>query len=73
MVLDLGMPGMGGLGCLKALKAAAPELKVVIASGYAPDGPVRKALVEGAQGYVAKPYRQAVLLKEIRRVLDRWG
>jgi DNA-binding NarL/FixJ family response regulator len=69
-VLDLGMPGMGGLKCLEAILARDPSAKVVIASGYAADGPVRQALQTGAAGFVAKPFGRAELLAAVRKALD---
>ncbi|MCA1905667.1 MAG: PAS domain S-box protein [Desulfarculus sp.] len=71
VVLDLGMPGMGGHKCLQAILDLDPQAKVVIASGYSANGQVRQSLEFGAAGYVAKPYRRRDLLTTIRDVLDR--
>jgi CheY-like chemotaxis protein len=70
VVMDLGMPGMGGHRALKAIRAFDPEAKVVIASGYAANDQVKAALDSGAVGYVAKPFRKADLLATVRGVLD---
>ena len=70
VVLDLGMPGMGGQRCLQEMLALDPRARVVIASGYAADMQVRQSLEAGAAGYVAKPFRRADLLGAVRRVLD---
>ena len=71
VVLDLGMPGMGGLKCLGELLLLDPETRVLIASGYAADGQIQQSLERGAAGYIAKPYRKTELLSAVRRVLDR--
>ncbi len=71
LVMDLGMPGMGGHKCLKEILALNPAAKVVIASGYSANGQVKSALESGGAGYVAKPYRRADLLTTIRDTLDR--
>ncbi len=71
VLLDLGMPGMGGQRCLERILAANPEAKVIIASGYAAGGQVKEALAAGAKGYVAKPFRLADLLGTVRQLLDR--
>ncbi|MBI5521598.1 MAG: PAS domain S-box protein [Desulfarculus sp.] len=71
VVMDLGMPGMGGQKCLERLLALAPGQRVVIASGYAVAGQVRQALEAGARGYVSKPFRRLELLSQVRAVLDR--
>jgi CheY-like chemotaxis protein len=70
VVLDLGMPGMGGLKCLERILALNPQARVIIASGYAADGPVKQALQGGAAGFVAKPYGRVDLLGTVRRILD---
>ncbi|KMY68085.1 hypothetical protein AAU61_09800 [Desulfocarbo indianensis] len=71
VVMDLGMPGMGGHKAMKKILALNPEAKVVIASGYSANGQVKDSLESGAAGYVAKPFRLADLLGSIRSVLDR--
>lgn len=71
VVLDLGMPGMGGHKCLKEMLAIKPSARIVIASGYSANGQVRTSLEAGAAGYVAKPFRRADLLATIRGVLDK--
>ena len=70
VILDIGMPGIGGHKCLQELLKLDPEIKVLIASGYAVNGQVQKSLDIGASGYVSKPYRVHNLMVEIRKVLD---
>ncbi|MFH1034321.1 MAG: PAS domain S-box protein [Pseudomonadota bacterium] len=71
VVMDLGMPGMGGHRCLREMLVINPKAKVVIASGYSANGQVRASLESGAAGYVAKPYRRVDLLTTVRDVLDK--
>jgi PAS domain S-box-containing protein len=70
VLLDLGMPGMGGLNCLRELVRIDSSLRVLIASGYSVDGPVKEGLESGAAGYIGKPYRLKDLLDKVRTVLD---
>jgi DNA-binding NtrC family response regulator len=70
VVLDLGMPGMGGLKCLKEMIALEPKAKVLVASGYSSLGHMETALAAGAAGFVAKPYRKSDLLTSVREILD---
>jgi CheY-like chemotaxis protein len=70
VVLDIGMPGMGGHKCLQEILRVDPQAKVLVASGYSINGQMRKTLQSGAQGYVAKPYRLADLLSQVRDTLD---
>ena len=70
VVLDLGMPGRGGLSCLKELLAMDRTARVIIASGYSADGQVRECLERGAVGFIPKPYRLMDMLRKVREVLD---
>jgi PAS domain S-box-containing protein len=70
VIMDLGMPGMGGHKALKAIMELNPRAKVVIASGYLANGQVKASLESGAAGYVAKPFRRSDLLATVRSVLD---
>ncbi|MFH1035570.1 MAG: PAS domain S-box protein [Pseudomonadota bacterium] len=71
VVMDLGMPGMGGHKTLKAILELNPQAKVVIASGYSANGQVKASLESGGAGFVAKPFRRLDLLSTVRQVLDK--
>ena len=71
VILDLVMPGMGGKQCLEELLRLYPALKVIIASGYAVNGPTKEALDAGAKGFIRKPYELGQMLGAVREVLDR--
>lgn len=70
VILDLGMPGMGGVNCLKELLRHDPETKVIIASGYSINGQAQEAIEKGAKAFISKPYLLADLLKAVRDVID---
>lgn len=70
VILDVNMPGMGGIGCLKHILEKHPAMRVIVASGYSPDGAVRKSLRAGACGFISKPYRFSEMLPKVREVLD---
>jgi two-component system chemotaxis response regulator CheB len=57
MTLDLAMPGMDGIGVLRALRGERSSLPVVVVSGFSPAHGARAvdALAEGAFDLVAKP------------------
>ncbi len=69
VILDLGMPGMGGHACLRQLKGREPGLKVLISSGYFSDGQIKKLLEQGAQGYLTKPYKLSDLMAKVNDLL----
>jgi signal transduction histidine kinase/ActR/RegA family two-component response regulator len=69
VILDLIMPGMGGKKCLEGLLQINPEVKVVVASGYSPEGTVKSFLERGAKHFVSKPFNMKEMLQVVREVL----
>jgi CheY-like chemotaxis protein len=56
VLLDLLMPGMGGLECLRQIKAVSPDICVVMVTGLEDLDAARGALGAGAADYVTKPF-----------------
>ena len=71
VILDMGMPGIGGHKCLEHLLKIDPGIKVIIATGYGLNGKVKETLESGAAGYMGKPFLKADMLKRVREVLDK--
>ena len=71
VILDLIMPGMGGMRCLREMLKINPQGRVLVASGYSAGGPAREAIDAGARGYLGKPYDIDKMLTVIRNVLDK--
>jgi PAS domain S-box-containing protein len=70
VVLDLGMPGMGGRECLKRLGALQAPPRVLVVSGYAGENGVEELLSAGAGGFLGKPYLPDDLARSVRTLLD---
>ena len=70
VLLDLGMPGIGGHGCLMEILRLDPDARVLIASGYSMSDSEKDPLQLGAAGFLSKPYRLADMLKKVRGILD---
>lgn len=70
VLLDVSMPGIGGVECLKEILAINPEAKVIIVSGYLPDSWVEKTLKLGAKAFLPKPCTTKELLSTVRELLD---
>jgi len=76
VVMDLAMPGMGGLEALKRLRSRHPQARVLALSAH--DDPVhaRRALQEGALGFLSKRSAPEALIEAVttvasgRRFLD---
>jgi two-component system, NarL family, response regulator NreC len=65
-VLDLTMPGQGGLSALRALRAAGHTVRVVVLTRHEDPAYVRELLVAGCAGYVLKQSASTELLEAIR-------
>ena len=70
VILDLGMPGMGGRACLQRLLEIDPDVKVIISSGYGAPDDHEEMLNLGARGFLVKPHQLADLLSEIDALLS---
>jgi DNA-binding NtrC family response regulator len=55
IVLDVKMPGMGGLSVLERIKGLYPAVEVIMLSGHADPDSAVSGLRLGAFGYVMKP------------------
>ncbi|NVM20162.1 MAG: response regulator [Desulfobacterales bacterium] len=69
-ILDIGLPDVRGDTVYKLLMEARTNLKVIVCSGYAVDGPIQEILNSGAQGFIEKPFSFAGLSAEIKKVLE---
>ena len=68
LVVDLMMPGLGGLEATRQVHERAPETKIVVLSMHANDAYVVEALRNGASGYVLKQGDARALVDAIRAV-----
>ncbi len=55
VILDVKMPGMGGLSALEKIKGLYPEIEIIMLSGHADPDSAVNGLRLGAFGYVMKP------------------
>jgi DNA-binding NtrC family response regulator len=71
VLLDLRLPGMGGLETLKAIALQAPRTDVIMLTGHGSIDTAMEAVRAGAFDYVAKPCPLDELEVRIRRALER--
>ena len=69
ILLDVVLPGMGGVEAFARIHRMAPRIPIIITSGYAKSGSVEWLIGEGASGFVAKPYGIETLSERIRLAL----
>jgi len=68
VLLDIAMPGRGGLDTLKQLKQERPELPVLILSMHPEEQYAVRALKSGAAGYLTKASAPDELIKAIKKI-----
>ncbi|MEO8372817.1 MAG: response regulator transcription factor [Candidatus Solibacter sp.] len=67
-LLDLRMPGMGGVEAAIMIKSEFPGARMVALTTYGGDEDIRRALAAGVQAYLTKDVLHDELLKAIRAV-----
>lgn len=69
VLLDIAMPGLGGIEALTAIRAIAPEVKVIMVSGLGNLDLAKRALAYGAFDYITKPVDPAYLTVSLQVAL----
>jgi two-component system, NtrC family, response regulator AtoC len=69
-IVDLRMPGMGGLEVVRRLGAMQPGIPVIILTAFATIDTAIEAIREGASDYLSKPFRMEQLKIVVRRILE---
>lgn len=67
-LLDVEMPGLDGIAATEVLRAALPEVRVLIVTTFGRPGYLRRALQSGAAGFVVKDTPARQLADAVRRV-----
>ncbi|MCB2001181.1 MAG: response regulator transcription factor [Burkholderiaceae bacterium] len=69
ILMDLSMPGSGGVDALVAIRARAPDLPVLILSGFPEEHYATTLLRQGASGYLNKDCDPEEVVQAIRTVV----
>ena len=69
VILDVIMPGIGGIEAFRRILKAAPTQKVLIATGFADRSAMEELEAQGASGFIQKPYRMEALADRVRSLL----
>ena len=70
VLLDVVMPGLGGLEVFKRLKEINPRVKVLVISGYSEEKRAGELLEEGALGFIQKPFKIDQLSRKLQEILE---
>jgi DNA-binding response OmpR family regulator len=72
MIMDVGLPDMDGREAVKLLRKGGFKSPVIMLTGHDTDSDTILGLEAGANDYVTKPFRFAVLLARIRAQLRQY-
>ena len=68
VVLDINLPGIDGIECLRRLRASCPELQFLMLTAYEESEKIFQSLRAGANGYLLKRADTAEVIAAIRQV-----
>ena len=68
VVLDLNMPGIGGLETLRRIKARDPDARILVFSMHSNETMLQRALQMGAMGYLTKQGNPGQMIDAVRQV-----
>ena len=71
LITDINMPFLNGLELISAVKKIAPDMPIIVLSGYDDFALVREALRAGVMDYLLKPVNKADLLTVLERAVSR--
>lgn len=68
VLMDINLPGISGIECVKKLKEKMPELQIMMITIYEEEEQVFQSLLAGASGYILKRTPPAELLEAIKEL-----
>lgn len=71
VLMDVQMPGLGGIEALEAIRAEQPDAAVLILTTYPGDAQAHRAIQAGAAGYLLKSCLRKELIDTVRAVHAR--
>jgi len=70
-LVDVGLPGMSGIGLCRLLVKLSPGTSVVVVSGNTDDQSVADSMKAGAVDYIKKPFNIADVIATVERALGK--
>lgn len=68
VLMDINLPGISGIDCIRELKKKVPDMEVVMLTAYEEEDNIFRALKEGASGYLLKSSTPEDIYNAIRDV-----
>src|ERR1700760_2137374 len=73
VLMDINLPGMSGIQCVRRLKQQLPEIQIMMLTVYENSNRIFEALAAGASGFLVKNTPPEKLLEAIRDVANGGG
>ena len=70
MLLDLNMPGMGGIELIGHMKRMYPEIKILVLTTFYDDKNITDAISKGADGYLLKDSGKDAILGAVGQLMN---
>ena len=71
VVLDVRMPGMGGVDAMETFRARGITMPVIVITGHGDVSTAVRAMKQGAVDFIEKPFSDQLLLDRIQECIDR--
>ncbi len=69
-IVDMIMPRMSGVDCIREIRRIDPELRVILSTGYDFTNKTQHLISSGITDFLQKPFRESDLLKAVGRVFE---
>src|SRR5438309_11091356 len=70
VLMDINLPGMTGIQCLRHLKPVCPRTQFIMSTVYEDEDTIFESLVAGATGYLLKKIEPSKILEAIMEVFN---
>jgi DNA-binding NarL/FixJ family response regulator len=70
MLIDLNMPGIGGLSLIALIKSMYPQIRMLVLTTYYDEKNITTALFNGADGYILKSAGRDSIINAVKNVLS---
>ena len=70
ILMDIEMPGMGGIEAVKVVKDAFPETKILMETIFEDNNKIFQSICNGAEGYILKNTPPVQILSSIREIYE---
>jgi YesN/AraC family two-component response regulator len=71
LITDIKMPGMDGMELFKTVKAANPDVAVIIVTGFGTIDSAVAAIRLGAEDYITKPFNVDDILIKLKKLKEK--